>query len=762
MYNQIIPGINIDILRTDGRVHSAIIRSVNKKSLLITVEWYEKGESKGKEIDFDSIFTLNPSLKMTDDDTLCQELVDLPEMKISTDVIPLKLENVESHQINEISAPPKIKLTHLNPVLVTTDSKCQDADIGCANKSHVALMKTVKESHNMSFSLINSTFGWMKGNKTKNPPKQLNCLKEVMKIPDKRKKRLEAMRIFKEKPEYDPTNPNFEFLMMIRDYQKTVEYTSLTSYDMVEKHLICVCVRKRPLNLKELNNKEIDVITIPNKQNVVVHEPKLKVDLTKYLENQNFRFDYAFDENVDNAIVYRYAAKPLVECLFEKGMATCFAYGQTGSGKTHTMGGEFHGKGQQNYSNGIYVLAARDVFRLLNTKYRTEELYVECAFFEIYGGKVYDLLNKRQKLRVLEDHRGKIQIVGLKSEVVTNVDEVLNILQNGNIMRVSGQTSANQHSSRSHAVFQIILKKKHIKRLYGKFSLIDLAGNERGADTRFSDRITRMEGAEINKSLLALKECIRALGRKGTHRPFRTSKLTQILKDSFIGDQSRTCMIIMISPGMQSCEHTLNTLRYGDRVKELGPNGTSISAENISNITVAPISGSGDEIWFEESDDLQTMENGNTSNEEEEIKDDNEDVCQMASKSAFLPSIICSIDSSNSRIVAQSDQIEFEEDEHTIIENNVKTDCKLNLNNTSSISKSFEAQEREVYKRHEKLLEDFSEWIEKHNNLYKETEYIDFDVKSYISRLTALVSEQINELILLKDKVTILKSKMMR
>lgn len=108
--------------------------------------------------------------------------------------------------------------------------------------------------------------------------------------------------------------------------------------------------------------KDLDVITIPSKDVVMVHEPKQKVDLTRYLENQTFRFDYAFDENSTNEMVYRYSvrqhlctqncsckdvfinrrsfalrftAQPLVETIFERGMATCFAYGQTGSGKTH-------------------------------------------------------------------------------------------------------------------------------------------------------------------------------------------------------------------------------------------------------------------------------------------------------------------------------------------------------------------------------------------------------------------------------------------
>lgn len=101
----------------------------------------------------------------------------------------------------------------------------------------------------------------------------------------------------------------------------------------------------------------------------------------------------------------------------------------------------------------------------------------------------------------------------------------------------------------------------------GKISFIDLAGSERGADTFDNNRQTRLEGAEINKSLLALKECIRALDSDARHVPFRGSKLTAVLRDSFVGETARTVMIANISPTSSCVEHTLNTLRYADRVK---------------------------------------------------------------------------------------------------------------------------------------------------------------------------------------------------
>lgn len=137
-------------------------------------------------------------------------------------------------------------------------------------------------------------------------------------------------------------------------------------------------------------------------------------------------------------------------------------------------------------------------------------------------------------------------------------------------MRAQGTTGANSESSRSHAILTMTLM--HNTKLYSKMSFIDLAGSERGADTINTDKQTKLDGAEINKSLLALKECIRALDQNKNHTPFRGSKLTQVLKDSFIGN-SKTTMIANISPAMMCCEHTLNTLRYADRVKELKKEG---------------------------------------------------------------------------------------------------------------------------------------------------------------------------------------------
>jgi kinesin family member 2/24 len=218
---------------------------------------------------------------------------------------------------------------------------------------------------------------------------------------------------------------------------------------------------------------------------------------------------------------------------------------------------------------GLYEMAAEDIFRLLKSA-RFKHIGAYVSFFEIYGGRLYDLLNDRRKLRCMEDRLKQVQIVGLRSEKILNIHDLFELMDTGHRARSTGTTGANIDSSRSHAILQIKLIDTRInKPTGGKFSFIDLAGSERGADTTHNNRQTRMEGAEINKSLLALKECIRGLFHVQHHIPFRGSKLTQVLKDSFVGGNSHTVMVVTISPNLTNAEHTLNTLRYGYRVKEI-------------------------------------------------------------------------------------------------------------------------------------------------------------------------------------------------
>merc|ERR1719183_2170074 len=222
---------------------------------------------------------------------------------------------------------------------------------------------------------------------------------------------------------------------------------------------------------------------------------------------------------------------------------------------------------------GIFLLAAQDMFRALQTKEHSH-LGVFIAFYEIYCGKLFDLLNNRQILHARENAKSNVIIVGLQEHLVENVQELMEVIEYGLNSRTTGVTGANVDSSRSHAILHISLKDVRGKedgknKEHGKISFIDLAGSERGADTLDIDRQTRMDGAEINKSLLALKECIRALDQQLDHTPFRGSKLTQVLKDSFIGGNCRTVMIANVSPCASTVEHSLNTLRYAYRVKEL-------------------------------------------------------------------------------------------------------------------------------------------------------------------------------------------------
>ncbi|XP_038859326.1 kinesin-like protein KIF2C isoform X4 [Salvelinus namaycush] len=542
----LLVGLSVNIQRSDGRVHPANVKSVDSTKRTVTVEWFEKSVCRGKELEINELWSLNEEL--------------FEHMKPTS--IPAPPEKKFESRLRSSGVPaPSSPSTPAGP---PEETGVPNRERKRNSQRPTAVLPPVnealKENEAKSVSSVTSS-------------RRRSVLPQDMSKPVNKRlsHAVKSLDMVPKKGKFEDTNrPNKQFYQMIEEFRETLEVLPLSLSDLVEAHRICVCVRKRPLNNKEVTKNDIDVVSIPGNGTLLLHEPKQKVDLTKYLDNQVFHFDYSFDESSTNDLVYRFTAKPLVQTIFDGGMATCFAYGQTGSGKTHTMGGDFSGK-SQNSANGIYAMAAQDVFSLLKQRrYSSLDLCPYVTFFEIYNSKVFDLLNKKAKLRVLEDEKQQVQVVGLQEMYISCAEDVIKMIEMGSACRTSGQTSANANSSRSHAVLQVILRRRN--QVHGKFSLVDLAGNERGIDVRSSDRQTLVETAEINRSLLALKECIRSLGMDSHHIPFRMSKLTQVLRDSFIGENSRTCMIAMVSPGMSSCDSTVNTLRYADRVKEL--NGT--------------------------------------------------------------------------------------------------------------------------------------------------------------------------------------------
>ena len=175
--------------------------------------------------------------------------------------------------------------------------------------------------------------------------------------------------------------------------------------------------------------------------------------MTKYMEEHSFIFDNAYDEKTTNLNIYNNNVKPLVEGAFKGAKVTFFAYGQTGSGKTFTMMGDQ----QNNTQKGLYLLASQDIFSYLQQMQTGHVVVV--SFYEIYNGKLFDLLNSRTQLTLREDGNKDINIIGLTETIIANYDSMMETINKGMSVRVTSGTSMNLDSSRSHAILSISIKK---------------------------------------------------------------------------------------------------------------------------------------------------------------------------------------------------------------------------------------------------------------------------------------------------------------
>ncbi|XP_066878280.1 kinesin-like protein KIF19 isoform X4 [Kogia breviceps] len=335
---------------------------------------------------------------------------------------------------------------------------------------------------------------------------------------------------------------------------------------------LMVALRVRPISTAELEEGATLIAHKVAEQMVVLMDPMEDPDdilRAHRSREKSYLFDVAFDFTATQEMVYQATTKSLIEGIISGYNATVFAYGPTGCGKTYTMLGT-------DREPGIYVRTLNDLFCAIEETSNDMDYEVSMSYLEIYNEMIRDLLNPALGyLELREDSKGVIQVAGITEVSTVNAKEVMQLLMKGNRQRTQEPTAANQTSSRSHAVLQVaVSQRSRVGNILqevrqGRLFMIDLAGSERASQTQ--NRGQRMkEGAHINRSLLALGNCINALSDKSSNKyiNYRDSKLTRLLKDS-LGGNSRTVMIAHISPASSAFEESRNTLTYAGRAKNI-------------------------------------------------------------------------------------------------------------------------------------------------------------------------------------------------
>ncbi|KAL5249740.1 hypothetical protein ACHWQZ_G018536 [Mnemiopsis leidyi] len=338
-----------------------------------------------------------------------------------------------------------------------------------------------------------------------------------------------------------------------------------------------VAVRMRPLNEREkvLNSK---VIVTMNPETTFLQDPK------STRPPKAFHFDHSFwsmDKSKPNyasqELVYKNLGHDVLENAIEGYNACIFAYGQTGSGKSYSMMGA-------SGEPGLIPRLCTELFDRvgkISEERKDLTIKVEVSYMEIYNEKVRDLLGGHSQLKVREHKVLGPYVEGLSKLIVKSFNDINVLIDEGNQSRTVASTNMNSESSRSHAVFNIIVTQITHDTMtnletekVSKLSLVDLAGSERFSKTGATgDRMK--EGSNINKSLTTLGMVISTLADiaagkkgKGAFVPYRDSTLTWLLKDN-LGGNSKTVMIATISPADDNFEETLSTLRYADRAKRI-------------------------------------------------------------------------------------------------------------------------------------------------------------------------------------------------
>ena len=317
-------------------------------------------------------------------------------------------------------------------------------------------------------------------------------------------------------------------------------------------------------------------------------------------QNKSFVYDSVVDENSSQETVFSLVGKPIADAFLKGYHSNLLAYGQTGAGKTYTMQGPSDLESVGQHELGLLPRVLQYVFHDLDNKKKAHEAKglsyeysASVSHLEIYNEVIFDLLDPEEEknITVREDGKRGVKVDGAAVEKVANAEEAYALFKSGSESRHVGSTAANRESSRSHSVFVLSVEQKFSegatgleKKLSASFYLVDLAGSERQKHSEAVGQ-TLKEACGINKSLSTLGNVIKSLvdiaDGKERHIPYRDSKLTFLLKNSF-GGMSKCSFVANISPSLSALEETLSTLKFAQRAK-IVKNTSSVCEETIGN-----------------------------------------------------------------------------------------------------------------------------------------------------------------------------------
>ncbi|CAL9238231.1 unnamed protein product [Arabidopsis halleri] len=326
---------------------------------------------------------------------------------------------------------------------------------------------------------------------------------------------------------------------------------------------ICVAVRVRP-PAPELSPENGSSLWKVEDNRISLHK-----SIDTPITTASYAFDHVFDESSTNASVYELLTKDIIHAAVEGFNGTAFAYGQTSSGKTFTMTGS-------ETDPGIIRRSVRDVFERIHM-ISDREFLIRVSYMEIYNEEINDLLAvENQRLQIHEHLERGVFVAGLKEEIVSDAEQILKLIDSGEVNRHFGETNMNVHSSRSHTIFRMVIESRGKDNSSSDairvsvLNLVDLAGSERIAKTG-AGGVRLQEGKYINKSLMILGNVINKLSDSAklrAHIPYRDSKLTRILQPA-LGGNAKTCIICTIAPEEHHIEESKGTLQFASRAKRI-------------------------------------------------------------------------------------------------------------------------------------------------------------------------------------------------